>query len=111
MDSLTAKLLLRESYETIYGIFDHERFSDQRPLALVAMHPKENASSHSRLYNTVQRFYNSDIYSATGLSLTDFLNLPREYVELLFAMHTKRALSRTPSINQTIRDIEKLEGR
>lgn len=92
----------------MYAIFDHERFSKHRPLALVAMHEKENASSHSRLYNTIQRFCNSDIHSTTGLSLTEFLALPREYVELLFKVATARAQTRTPGVDQAIRDIEKL---
>lgn len=109
LDSLTGQLLLRESYEDMYGIFDHTRFSKHRPLALVAMHPKENPTSHSRLYNTIQRFCNSDINATTGLSLKEFLDLPREYVDLLFRVSTARAQTQTPGVSQAIRDIQKLE--
>jgi hypothetical protein len=42
------------------------------------------------LYSRVKRYINMDIHQSTGLNLTNFLELPREMVELIFAEITAK---------------------
>jgi hypothetical protein len=91
LDSISAKMLLLESYETLYGIFNHDAVAsspDQpgvpsRPLALVAMHPQENIRGYSRLYQVTARYLTSGIGDRFHMSLEEYLRLPTDYAEYL----------------------------
>jgi len=79
-----AEIITRACYQTEYGIFNHEQLGSQRPLALVAVHPKEETMEGSPLYKHIRRFYNYQIHAKFGLSLTEFLEMPPHLVELLY---------------------------
>lgn len=107
IDSISAKLLLREAYEQLYLIFDHNQLHKVRPLGLVAMHPKENVSDYSKLYRTVFRYKHQNIKEHFGLSLTEFLDLPHEMVELCFKIAYEHVQKETPAINAALKDLER----
>lgn len=88
LDSITARMILQESYETLFGIFNHDavNVAKTRPLALVAMHPKENVAEYSKLYRTVVRYKDHNIQSLFGLNIEQFLDQPLEMVELMFKL-------------------------
>lgn len=90
IDSITAQLILRDAYEVAFGIYNHKQPDPMRPLALVAMHPKENVSEYSELYNEIRRFDRHDMARA-GYSLLEYLSLPRELAHLLIRTRTERA--------------------
>lgn len=106
LDSISAKLILQETYETMYKIFDHEKFSAARPLALVAMQPKENTAEYSKLYRTVYRYQNHQIKDLFGLNLVEFLQLPRELVELMFEISSNAAKREGPQVDKALRQLE-----
>ncbi len=108
-DSYQTQLVLREMYETQYGIFNHDDPINERerPLSIVALHPKENWTKWSRLYRTIRRYDFHDIKGKFGLSLTEFLELPREIVELLFEISAERANRDQPQIDKAIRELER----
>lgn len=108
-DSYQTQLVLREMYETQYGIFNHEDpiHMRERPLSLVALHPKENTTKWSRLYQTIRRYDLHDIHAKFGLSLPEFLELPRDIVELLFELSTERSQRSNPNVDRAIRELEK----
>jgi hypothetical protein len=106
-DSISAKLVLQEEYETMYGIYNHDDPYNQRPLALVGMQPKEDVSRYSKLYRTIRRYSFHEIHSKFGLSLTEFLDLPHDIVELLFEISAEQAQKQQPSIDKTLKDLEK----
>lgn len=74
--------MLREAYEISYHIFNHDRV-DAHPWALVLDRPQENYTEYGTLYRTVRAFRFKEVYKRFGLNLTEFLELPREYVELI----------------------------
>ena len=88
IDSISAQLLLREAYEVSYQIFDHDADSTH-PWALVMDHPKENYTEYGTLYRTIHGFHFRDIHKKFGLNLTEFLELPREIVELVIHIANK----------------------
>lgn len=90
IDSISAQLLLRDAYETSYTIYNHDS-EDAHPLALVSMHPKENATEYGPLYRTVYHYRLKDVNKYFGLNLHEFLSLPREYTELIFRIIDEEA--------------------
>lgn len=109
IDAMSAKLVLMDRYETMYNIFDHKRYGHTRPLGVVAMHAKEDASSYSKLYRTIWRYSQHRIHEQFGLSLGDFLDLPHDIVELLFKISTETSRKKDPELDNLKRDIEKMQ--
>lgn len=98
-----ALIVLRDAYERMYGIYDHQKQNVKRPMSLVAKHPAEDIYTHSRAYNSVRRFIENDVYGSTGCNLQDFLALPREYTKLVMATITEKRNRK----NQTATEIER----
>lgn len=82
LTSSEASIVLRESYESTYGIFRHTKTTES--LASVVLHPAEDVSANSRLYERIRRYIRSDIFKYTGMSLDEFFELPRELTDLIF---------------------------
>lgn len=78
LKSSDAQLLLRDSYETTFGIYNHEVDDPARPMALMAMHPAEDSSTGSLLYERIEQFGEKQVPKWYGLSLKDFLSLPTD---------------------------------
>lgn len=83
MSSTEAALVLAETYETVYGIHRHTPTGD--PLESILLHPLEDVSANSRLYEHVRKFFRRDVYKHSGLSLTEFFELPREICDLVYS--------------------------
>lgn len=109
LDSITTQLLLGESYETLYGIMDHNdpNVYKDRPLAAVAFHDKEDYTTHSRLYNTIRRFYRQKMGDFTRMNIVQFLNLPREMVEFLFAFAAEETKKNSQGTSDLIAALER----
>lgn len=84
MRPTAAEIITLTCYQTEYGIYNHERPDRQRPLALVAYHPKEDVLEGGPLYSHIRRYFNYQIFKHFGLNLTEFLELPPHVVELLY---------------------------
>jgi hypothetical protein len=88
--STDTTLLLSEAYDNTYGIFNHDDVSVLRPLALVAMHPSENASVGSTLYERIEQFADLGVTKHFGLSLAEFLEFPTDVVNKIFEVCARR---------------------
>lgn len=73
-----ASIILREKYETLFGIYNHANADPARPLASMAMHWMEDATLHSPLYERIQQFRRRKIAQWFGISLPEFLELPSD---------------------------------
>lgn len=103
LNYIAATIVLRDAYEQMYGLFNHEHLGSKRPLALVARHPSEDVFTYSRSYNTIRRFIENDVGSSLNCSLTEFLQMPREYTRLVMEIITERRARK----NQSAADIER----
>lgn len=81
VDSITAQMILRENYETIYKIHDHDKST---PMALVLCNPVENTEVMSALHLRIRRYHLHNIHSISGQDLISFLNNPKHINDLLF---------------------------
>lgn len=107
MDSYTTTLAWREYYETHFGIFNHDAPDAVKynPLALVALHPKEDTYAYSLLHRFLWRFRQYRIQANWGYSLTEFLNLPWYYTEDIFRIEQK-AIQEELRVNEQRRQQE-----
>lgn len=83
IDSISAQMLLREAYELSYHIFDHDQ-GTYHPWNLVMERPKENYNKYGTLYRTIHTYRLREVHKRFGYSLTEFLDQPREIVDLIF---------------------------
>lgn len=106
LDSYTIKMLLMEAYETKYGIYNHDAPDPNRPLALIAMHPKEDTRERSPLYETIERYRIFDVYKYYGLNLVEFLSLPRDVVTEIFRQLTASASKESSRMANALKELE-----
>lgn len=101
-------MILQESYETLYLIcnYDDPGLNKHRPLALVAMQPKENVADYSKLYRTVVRYKDHDILKVFGLNLSEFLDMPHEMVELMFKLSLQHAKVQGAAVEKALKGLE-----
>lgn len=75
---------MKDLYETRFGIFNHaEPSSKKNPLATVLHHPAEETLLNSALRDTIEEFAVYNLGELFNMSLTEYLQLPRPYVELI----------------------------
>lgn len=93
MDAYSAVLALRECYETQYQIFNHDAVGQEKlhPMALVALHAKEDTFSYSLMHRFMWRFRQYEITKTWGYNLTDFLELPWHMTQAIFKIEQTRA--------------------
>lgn len=101
MQPLDAKVILQSWYEAHYGFFDHKDPEKNRryPFALVTMHEQEENTTTSSLYEVMEQYVSSEIYQNFGLSLTDFLALPREMVIKILSLASKKSAEKNTILN------------
>ncbi len=94
MSVVAGKELLYQAYDLSFGIFDYikQRYNEDRiknpanarPLSSVALHPAEDMSGPGNRYDQIAKAFIEFKMAATlGYNLTEFLDLPVEYVERL----------------------------
>ena len=81
LGSLQTQLLLRSKYEEIYGIRSHEAIDPNVPYPFAAINPLEDYSKHRPSYERIDRFIEERVATLTGMSLKEFLELPRHILE------------------------------
>lgn len=104
LDSISAQLVLGEIYDTEYEICDHDE-PGRSPLSLVGFQTKENYADYGPLHHMVYRYRFYDVYKHFGLSLTDFLELPREYTELIFDVISHENQKSSKDVDDVMKDI------
>lgn len=78
-----AQILMDMTYDTSYGLFDHADPRTANPLSPVMLHPGEQYYKEGPIYQAILRYERQDILDRFGLSLTEYLDLPEDYVTML----------------------------
>jgi len=81
VDSDAAQVLTSMAYDSSYGIYDHYDPNNNNPLEVVGMHDAEMYHKASGLYKAIERYERYDIHNRFGLSLTEYLDLPRDIID------------------------------
>lgn len=103
--------MLRERYETLYGIYNHDAPDVNRPLASVAIHKAEDASLGSLLYERIEQFEERKIYQRFGISLVEFLELPSDVCLKIMEIAGKRLTEEGTMTASVMNQLSSLERR
>lgn len=109
--SCERKVILRQLYETRFGIYNHlSKEAEQNPLSCVALHDTEENSTGSLLYSRIEQYIKSDVHKYTGLNLNEFLAQPREIVQWLFKLceeQVKKDSAGLAAVQQQLQQMKK----
>ena len=94
-------------YETEFGVFDHIN-TQGRPLASVAFMDIEDTIDGSPMDSIVRTYTSKGIFKLLGINFLDFINLPRDIVELLINVATEEQKKAQPTLDQLNSDLGKL---
>lgn len=73
------------AYQTDYGIYNHHHPDPERPLAIHAMHPRENAYEGGPILSLVRRFHNYRL-ADMGYRLEEFWQLEYPIAMFIFEL-------------------------
>jgi len=90
IQSVAAQLILRDRYETLYGIHDHQVEDPMHPMPLVAMWPQEDASTGSLLDERLEQFADLQVGRVFNCSLNEFLSQPSDVCFKMLEIAAKR---------------------
>lgn len=108
----TAHRLSTIAYQTEYGIFDHSNpaLVKERPLAVVAMHPKEDVIEGGVERSHIRRFFNYRLGETFNLSLKDFFDLPVHVVNFLYEL-AESSIAHGPDLGKLGKELDGLGKR
>lgn len=90
LSSVESQILLRELYDSNFQIAQHGDV--RRPLSLVSMQTKETIGPFSREFRVYRRFAALRVGELFNISVNEFLQLPREKVEMMFQIAEDKTL-------------------
>jgi hypothetical protein len=102
LDSANSQIVMRDLYETTYGIYDHTR-KDKSPFSSVLFHDVEDSYIGTLLEKDIESYKTHRIGEIFRLSLLEFLNLPSPVAEMLIRSASKE----TSKKNNQLSDLEK----
>ena len=76
LSPIEIQLLLRDRYETFFGIYNHDADTGQRPFSLIALQQAEDFSLIDPIKLKTDLFIDRDVHKYTGLSIDKFFDLP-----------------------------------
>ncbi len=113
MDQTDAGILLRDLYETRFGIFNHIGTSKKRPLASVALHDAEEINENSLLYEAMHSFAKREIKDIFNISFLDFISLPMDWcamiTEIASATAGEKATAKSNHLSEVERQLKEME--
>lgn len=95
-------------YETKFGLHDHRRKITNRPLVGVAYHPGEDVISDSLLEEAIRTYDVNKIGEVFKLSLTEFLDLPIDVIDIMVALVARKASKKSDDLSDLEKSIGKL---
>lgn len=84
-----ARLILLEHYESAFRIYDHHHEDPERPLALIEMHPAEDTTTCSLLYERMEQFAVNEVAKRFNISFNQFLEFPKDMVDEMMAISAR----------------------
>lgn len=108
LKSTDAQLLLRDSYETLYGIYNHAGAEGLDPLALVMMNPSENTVLRGPLRVRMKEYIDKGIQKYFGMSFDKFIDQPTYVIELMLIEANERIEKEAPAVNHLMNELSNL---
>ena len=101
--STDAQLILRDRYETVFGILNHESEAGQHPFALIRMNKSEDPiPADNSLHDWMRRYIDNDVMKYFGISFDEFLDRPTYQCYMLIEECRKRIEKEAPLIEDAL---------
>ncbi len=97
--SVDAQLLLRDSYETTYGIYDHNQPAAAHPFALILQHWNENTVTLGPMHERMRQYIDGQILKYFGLPFDQFMELPTYVIEMMLTETMARVKKEQPFVD------------
>lgn len=97
---MTARMVLHELYETEFGIYDHIRNIERRPLASVAMFPSEDINDGSLLEESMKVYIEKKIWDLFHLNYFEFISLPRDVIEIMTTVANQEFKNKSQQLDE-----------
>lgn len=106
--ALNRSLVFLDVYQTVYGIFNHRlpNINKSRPLAVVAMHEKENPKALKLFREHAKRFAMLKIKDTLGISLLEYLNLSTSEINDLNTIAESHIAKRNDVISELSKELD-----
>jgi hypothetical protein len=102
LNSIDTQIYMSDMYDMEYGLYNHTLNRDN-PIATVSFFDSENTIDESPLEESIRRYIDNSLGSMYKISLIDYFNLPRHYIELMIQL----ALEESSKGNNALDDIKK----
>lgn len=105
--STDAQLLMLEQYETLFGIFDHNKpgVSASNPFAVVELHAAEDVYTYSLKRERMEQFMFHGVKDAFGVSWLEYLQLPAADAQEMMIMAAQRKAKEDNNSSDLLRQL------
>ena len=100
--------VLQQAYETEYSIYNHMA-TTVKPLSVVAFHDIENSIDGSPLESIIRTYVSKNLGELYRLSLTEFLELPRDIIETLIEIANQEMSKKQPMIDNLLNEAKNMK--
>lgn len=107
LNSSTATLIGIEEYDTAFNIYNHHTSDADKVYASSQLHWSEDCTSTSELYNAIDRFIELNVTAKTGLSLKDYLSLPRHICQKVMEACAASMRRETDASSAMLQELQK----
>lgn len=90
-------MVFRRAYDLDHGIYT-ENYLAAHPYATIEMHPTERAANRGMLESLVEKYEVHRIKDNFNLSITEFLDLPNDFVQTL--VRSSIRIARSESVDE-----------
>lgn len=106
LDKVDVKTVMYDLYETEFGIYDHIH-DKSRPLASVSFHHCEDYNTASLTEEAIRTYIIKDIKNVYGLSLIEFLELPKDIIEMMFIIDEEEKANKKKLMDELEENLKK----
>lgn len=104
--STDAQMVLRDKYETTYGIYNHADPANDNPFALVMMLDSEDVITHGELHERMSQYVDCDIHKYFGLSFDAWLDQPSYVIRMQLELAQEKIKKEAPMAEALRKQLE-----
>lgn len=94
--STSAQIILRQKYETAFGIYDHTGPDGEHPLALVMHNWSEDNVSYGRLRERLEAFAEHSVGKWFSISFKEFIDMPTYVCDMMLEISENMQIVLSP---------------
>lgn len=110
LKSTDAQMVLRDQYETTYGIYNHAVPENDHPFALIMMNDSEDTVTHGALHDRMTQYLDCDIHKYFGLSFLEFIEQPTYVIVMQLELAQERIRKEAPITNALKKQLDGLSS-